>query len=655
MTGLSSRLRTALLPVLLSGAFASPLSAAHLPDWAKALADAAPPLPPGVPDSPFRILLSEIQYSVQPDGSFRIRRRLATQALSVNTNGVDTGSYFFDETARITASRAWHLPPDDSARKSRSQPVDLAVGDNFLSGSKARVLQVDGVKKGSIVFFEFEATEKPYFLVLEHFFLEAAPAVLVRFQLETPEGWQVHSEWLRQKGPEPTSSGNGRNWELRDLPAPVEERLGPSPDQRAPLLVVNLLPPAQASTPAAFPDWPAVSRWYSDLARGRSDVTPPIEAAARQALPASSAALLDRVGAEGKMVRDKVRYIDVELGIGGFQPHAAQDTLAHLYGDCKDKATLFQAMLAAAGVPSFPILVNLSEEETVPESLPNPGGFNHLIAGVPLPADLAVPPESAGAVADAGDLGRLLIVDTTDEYTAVGTLSASLAGKRALVVAGEKGKLIRLPEAKPEAHRVERKIGAELQKDGSVTMERITRLSGDPAATAREEVGRSSQERRRRVEEAVVRRWPDASVLEYSTVSETSGGAFEETLKVRRASLPRQGAAREMEVFPGASEEIERVPLTRRKTEVRYEVPRTIRYESILKGLPASVTLPDPQSVTGEGWSITTGFAREGSDVKASWEMRLEKTRFEPAAFPELKKLWSAVAQTAGWVLEVPD
>jgi len=113
-------------------------------------------------------------------------------------------------------------------------PVDIAVGDAFLSTSKARLIPVDNVKKGSLVFFEFEAREKPYFLTLTNLFFENAPVVLGRFELELPPGWSARWAWLQGKGPEPTVTGPLRSWEMRDLPAPVKEDLAPPPEQHRP-------------------------------------------------------------------------------------------------------------------------------------------------------------------------------------------------------------------------------------------------------------------------------------------------------------------------------------------------------------------------------------------------------------------------------------
>ena len=48
-----------------------------------------------------------------------------------------------------------------------------------------------------------------------------------------------------------------------------------------------------------------------------------------------------------------IRYVAIEVGIGGFQPHPAADVFAHQYGDCKDKATLLSTMLKQIGIDSY--------------------------------------------------------------------------------------------------------------------------------------------------------------------------------------------------------------------------------------------------------------------------------------------------------------
>ena len=95
------------------------------------------------------------------------------------------------------------------------------------------------------------------------------------------------------------------------------------------------------------------------------------------------------------------------------------------------QGTLFRSLLAADGIESYPILINLTRHLTVSEEIPNLQAFNHFVVGVAVSGD--VPPAFAPAVVQAGELGALLIVDTTDEYITPGYLSASLSGKTGLV------------------------------------------------------------------------------------------------------------------------------------------------------------------------------------------------------------------------------
>ena len=120
------------------------------------------------------------------------------------------------------------------------------------------------------------------------------------------------------------------------------------------------------------------------MARGREAVTPAIEAVARRGPSEGDPSALERMLASATMVRDRVRYVAVELGIGGFQPHAAAETLSNLYGDCKDKGTLLQSVLAAGGMTSYPLLVNLGGRMSLPAESPV-WVFNHLVLAAAIP------------------------------------------------------------------------------------------------------------------------------------------------------------------------------------------------------------------------------------------------------------------------------
>lgn len=626
--------------------------AAKIPGWARPIVEGAPPVPEGVPVHESRVLYDELRETVKPDGRIETVQRYVTQALSVDAWKAGISGFAFDGTAEIKSSKAWHIKPGKRARKSWSTPVDIAIGDSFLDDFRMRAVSVDDVQKGSVALFEFKSIQTPFFMPRRVIFLEDAPLHLARYILEIPEGWSVRWDWLRREGPEPSRDGSVWTWEVADLHVPDPEPLDVNAVDLAPLLMVNLVPPESVGIgPAVLPSWPALSRWYEDLAGDRAAITPEIREQAGSLPGVRDGDLLDAVREAGRFVRDKVRYVAVELGIGGHQPRPAGDTLSNLYGDCKDKATLLRSFLAVEEIPSYPVLVNLSMHDTVSDEIPSPGSFNHMIAAIPVPGDLELPDLYRHAVADAGDLGPLLFVDTTDEWVSIGWISASLSGKRALVVAGGDGRLVTLPGRDPAAHRMERYFDVQLTAAGRIQVERSSRYYGQYAQLARIGYSRSSMDRRKGVERRLMDLWPEAILGEYEVEYETPGGAYVETASAKLKNPGGTGGGSRFSLFPGAREDLQRVPLGRRTVPVDYGYPRTIRYESSYRGFPAAAPLPESRISEGEGWSIATDFKRAEGEIHAAWTLRLEKTRFQPKEFRDLRKLWSAISRTSSaWV-----
>ncbi len=81
-------------------------------------------------------------------------------------------------------------------------------------------------------------------------------------------------------------------------------------------------------------------------------------------------------------VARNIRYVGVYFGAGPVVPHRAEDVLANRYGDCKDQVTLLSALLAAKGIDSDGVLVNLGNHYRLPDA-PDVLTFNHVVAWLP--------------------------------------------------------------------------------------------------------------------------------------------------------------------------------------------------------------------------------------------------------------------------------
>src|SRR5438093_1439503 len=120
-------------------------------------------------------------------------------------------------------------------------------------------------------------------------------------------------------------------------------------------MIVSLFPPGGAST-KVFSDWREMGTWYKGLVAGRLDASPEIKQKVA-ALTASSPRTLDKMRVLANFVQHDIRYVAIELGIGGLQPHSAADVFTHHYGDCKDKVALMSSMLHEIGVDSYYIVM----------------------------------------------------------------------------------------------------------------------------------------------------------------------------------------------------------------------------------------------------------------------------------------------------------
>jgi transglutaminase-like putative cysteine protease len=83
-------------------------------------------------------------------------------------------------------------------------------------------------------------------------------------------------------------------------------------------------------------------------------------------------------------MRLNIRYVALFLGETAAIPHKASDILRNRYGDCKDHVALYSALLAAVGIRSEAVLLNLGPYYSLP-AVPGYGAsaINHAIVWIP--------------------------------------------------------------------------------------------------------------------------------------------------------------------------------------------------------------------------------------------------------------------------------
>ena len=403
------------------------------------------------PDEPVVLLLDDGVVRREPDGTGTTTYRQITQILSPEVVK-DYAEHEFSYSPghqRLTVNWIRVVRPDgtvvsEAPTQVQDADVPAMLSDPVYTDTKVRRFSLSGVAPGTIVDWSYTVEERKPFLPGD-------------FSLN----WSVHTGRLTR-----------RSRYLVDLPATMHPHLVErnltfrraervAKGRRTYLWAAQEVPRIRAedfmadsngvymSIGLAAPiEWTAIGRWYSNLARDRYELSDTIGAKVTSLLAGARTAD-DTLRAVQRWVAQDIRYVSIALGLGGYQPRSPAEMVTAGYGDCKDKATLFIAVVKALGFQAYPVLLNSGD--AVERALPSIAQFNHAIAAVE------------------GPNGRVY-VDLTADLVPYGELPSSDQGQFALVVHpdGQSEEVV-LPEANPSSNLNETHIAGTLSANGYVT------------------------------------------------------------------------------------------------------------------------------------------------------------------------------------------
>jgi hypothetical protein len=284
--------------------------------------------------------------------------------------------------------------------------------------------------------------------------------------LNLPAGWEFSAKWIHYPEQKPTSqSATQVVWNVDHIMGIKKEPSMPTFRSVVARMGVTYFPTGGSTKAFGPTNWEQIGVWYSNLSAGSIQPTPEIQAKVKE-LTAGTKTWEEKVAVISHYAQSQIRYVDIEIGIGGFQPHAAGDIFKHQYGDCKDKATLLGTMLKEAGVDSYLALAQVFRGVVAPE-FASAITFNHAILAIRVPEGQDT--KNLHSVIDVPKLGKLLFFDPTSTYTPFGYLPTYEQDNYVLVAAPQGGQLVNLPLSSPELNRLERSAKLQLYPDGSVT------------------------------------------------------------------------------------------------------------------------------------------------------------------------------------------
>jgi hypothetical protein len=467
---------------------------------------AAPEPPKELSKGEDAVLLEEtLEIDIATPTSARVRYRNRTQVLTARgAEHYDGAAVGYTTGVRVVDLRATVVSPAgkraDVKKQMIAERAEFASYEMY-SDSMIRTITFPAVVPGSIIEYSWEQEVSNFHHLPKQFDLqEEIPSrqktLIVRSPASLPVRLMVRGELHPLST---TGDKDGKvvwTYSIQDVP-PLREEPDQPPD--ADLIPTILIRPGTITWGEHHIDlssWAGVGRFVRNIERDRDAPDAAVTEKAR-ILTASLSDPDAKIRAVYEFVQSKINYVAISLDIGGWQPHASGDVLSHLYGDCKDKAALMNAMLRSIGITACSVTIR-TRDVGLPE-MDAPGlSFNHAIVAIPR------------------DAGGYLFLDPTSETAPFGDLPWQDQGVPVLVVR-EDGSvdLVETPLMTPEKNRRRHTVTASVRPDGTLEGTYVMEAWGARRQFMSEDLGGGAAEREQHLANLVAWLSPGAVMKEH--------------------------------------------------------------------------------------------------------------------------------------------
>ena len=470
------------------------------PDWVLTAAHASTP---EYPKTTMAVALDDEEtLTVQPDGKATLLKRRVIKILRPQGRGFATVVVPVDRDRKLHSLHIWSIAADGHPYTLRDNEI-AEVGDDeygmLYVDLHAKLARAPAADPGAVVAYEYERTMRPYVQEYSWDFQDSIPTLHSVFELVLPPDWHYSvaarnavADRKDDIGVVTSQPAPGHyRWQIDRVPGVDLEDVPMTPEFQAMTgrLVVRY---SRDPQPGGDARWTAIGNWYTTLASPSAQVTPGLSAKAKE-LVAGQSDFTAQIQSIATYMQRNIRYVGIEIGIGGLQPHSADDVFRNRYGDCKDKATLLRAMLQSVGIHSTWVLVD-TRRGFVDPKIPSIDG-NHAIAAIEIPAGYTNPVLQSVVTAKSGK--RYLIFDPTNEWIPIGQIPPYEQGGYGILTEGGQSQLIALPVMAPASDRIEHTIHAQLAADGSLEVSVVEQRFGYAAERPRVTFTAGSQQQQR--------------------------------------------------------------------------------------------------------------------------------------------------------------
>ncbi|GJM31108.1 MAG: hypothetical protein DHS20C18_01090 [Saprospiraceae bacterium] len=280
-----------------------------------------------------------------------------------------------------------------------------------------------------------------------------------KFVVSMPTGTRFFYEALNTNS-EPLKQDDGKRetytWEVKNLPAIEEEDFSPVSSEIFPM--VNISPDVFQfdKYQGSMASWKEFGAFLYQLYLGKNNLPDEMIEIVHQ-LTDHVQNNKEKINILYRYLQENMRYVSVQLGIGGFQPFDAEYVYRNKYGDCKALSNFMKSMLEEADIEAYPVIIkNGPLNYDVKESFAT-SSFNHVIVYVP---------------------SEDYWLECTSSNTPPNFIGYSNSDRNVLLVTPEGGKLVRTPRLNTADNLKQNTAMFTLEPDGSAVIEGNSNYTG---------------------------------------------------------------------------------------------------------------------------------------------------------------------------------
>jgi len=230
------------------------------------------------------------------------------------------------------------------------------------------------------------------------------------------------------------------NWQFKNIPQIIPETRMPPDIEINPALIIS-----------TFSSWQEIYDWWWQLAKDKIKADINIKNKVKELIKDLESEE-EKIKAIYNFCAKEIRYVAVEYGQAGYEPHKAEDTFNNKYGDCKDQTILLVTMLKEAGFLAYPVLIPTKGTYNLNPDFPSML-FNHVITAVSLNKEF-------------------IFLDPTAETCGFGDLPSSDQGRQVLIIKEDTYEIRTTPLYPAEHNFIKQSLKIKVNSDETINAKR---------------------------------------------------------------------------------------------------------------------------------------------------------------------------------------